>query len=84
MDVKRRGTQDIALNGDSISVPHHHLQDRFQPHEFEVNTGRQTGEAHHTGLVVRDIDGVHMILDHFGLFRDRRRIASPGGDHIPM
>jgi hypothetical protein len=79
MDVKGCGTQNVALQRDSVSVSGNHLQDRFQTHEFQVNAGCQAAEARDRGLIVGYVDGIYMILDHFCLLGDSLSITTTRG-----
>jgi hypothetical protein len=77
VDVEGGSTEDVALQGDAIAVADDHLQHRLQPHQFQADAGRQAAEAADRGLVVGDVDGVHVVLDQLGLVDDVRRVAAP-------
>ena len=77
-DIERGGSQNITLQGNSVPVPHHHLKHGFQSHQFEANAGSQTAKSGHRSLIVSDVNGIHMVLDHLGLFGNGLPIASPG------
>ena len=81
-DIEGGRAQDVALEGDPVPIPGHHLQNRLQPHQFQADAGGQTAQAGHGGLVVRHVDGVHMVFDHFGLAGDHFRIAAAGGPNL--
>jgi hypothetical protein len=79
IDIKRRSPQDIALYGDPVSVPDNHLQNRFEPHQLEMDAGSEATEPRHGSLIVGYIDGIHIVFNHFGLFSNRFRVTPPGG-----
>ncbi|VBB44086.1 hypothetical protein TRIP_B330260 [uncultured Desulfatiglans sp.] len=78
-DVEGGGPQDVALEGDPVAVPHDHLQDGLEAHELDVDAGCQAAQPRDRCLVVGDVDGVDMILDHLGLPGDRLGIAPARG-----
>ena len=82
VDIEGSRAQDIALEGDPVPIPGHHLQHRLQPHQFQADAGGQTAQAGHGGLVVRHVDGVHMIFDQFGLAGDHFGVAAAGGPDL--
>ncbi len=82
VDIKGSRPQDITLKGDSVPVPGDHLQDRFQPHEFQSDAGGQATQTGHGGLVVGYIDGINMVFNHFSLADDPFAGRCRGGGRI--
>ena len=82
VDPEGGGPQDVALQGDAVAVPGHHLQDRLQAHELDADARGQAAHAAHRGLVVGDVDGVHVVLDQVGLVVDHRAVGAPGRTHL--
>jgi len=79
MDIEGGSSQDIALQGNSVSIPGDHLENRLQAHQFEPNTGCQTAQTGYRGLIVGNVDGIHIMLDHFRLLGDYLSTAAAGG-----
>ena len=76
MNIKRGGTQNVALQSDPVPVSYDHLQNRLQTHQLEANASRQAAHPRHRCLIVGNVDGIYVILDHFGLFGDHIRVAA--------
>ncbi len=68
VDVVRISAENIALHGQPITVPRYHLQDRVEAHLPDQDTGRQAGHTDHRRLVVRDIDSIDVVPEHFRFF----------------
>ena len=78
IDAEGGGPQDIALEGDAVPVPGHHLETRLQPHELEADAAGQATDPADRRLVVRDVDGIDVILDQVALVLDHGAIGAPG------
>jgi len=76
MDPEGGGPQDVALQGDAIPVPGGHLQDGLQTQELDADAADQRAHAAHRGLIVGDVDGVHIVLDHLGLLIDHLTVGA--------
>jgi hypothetical protein len=79
IEIEGGSSQDIALEGNSVSIPGDHLENRLKAHQLETNTGCQAAKACYRSLIVGYIDGVHIILYHFCLFGDYFSFAAAGG-----
>ena len=79
MNVKRGGSQNVALQSNPVSVPGDHLQNRLQPHQLNPDNGSQTAKTGDRRLIVCYINGIYIILDHLGLLCDHISIAAPRG-----
>jgi hypothetical protein len=60
------GPDDVALHGQPVAVPGHHLEDRVQIHLTQGKHWRQNWTCDHGCLVVGDIDRVHIALEQGG------------------
>jgi hypothetical protein len=57
VDAKGGGTEHIALQGNPVAVPDHHLQYRVKALQFQMDTGGQAAQPGYRGLVVGNVDG---------------------------
>ena len=62
---ERSGSQDVALQGQAVSVSDHHLQHGLCTCLHEQQASSQARHAHHSGLVVGHVDGVARGLEQF-------------------
>ena len=78
MNAERSGSKDITLDADAVSVSGNHLQYGLQPHLLDADASGQTTQAHHRGLVVGDVYGIHVILDEVRLLLHHLTIGATG------
>jgi hypothetical protein len=75
VNSKRCSPENITLQGYPVTISYHHLEHRVDPLLLQVYTGRQAAQPGNRGLIVGDIDRIHMIPDQISFFDDVGRIT---------
>ncbi len=78
-DTKDRRTEQIRLQGQSISIPASHLKDGSDPFLLKEMAGSQGPEPHHRVLEVRDDDEIHSSLQEIRIPQEVRCIDALRG-----
>lgn len=88
IDAEGCRAENIGLQGNPVSVPHHHLEHWFQALQLQMDTGSQTAQPGDRGLIIGEIDGIDMIFNQAALVNDMgritrtRRTALAGNRHL--
>jgi hypothetical protein len=77
-----RSTQDVGLHGQPVAVPADHLVVGLQAFFDGEQRGGPAGHSDHGGLVIGNIDGIHIADQGFGFFANRRHVGSAGRSQL--
>ena len=77
IDAQRGSAEDIALDGDPVSVPADHLHNRIKTHLLQYEGRGKTAHPHDTCLIIGDIDGVDIPFQKSAFFPYYFRISAP-------
>lgn len=89
VDPKRRGGEQLALQGEAIAVAADHLQHGGEPGLLELDAADEGGGPHHGRLDIGDVDGMGAaavvlgLLDHVLEMAALRRRHLSGDEKLP-
>ena len=72
------GTQQVGLQGDTVTVAAGSLVDGVQTGVLQSDTGSQGGGTHDGGLVVGDVDGIQVLQVHGGFLNQVLQVDTLG------
>ena len=76
------GPQQIGLQTDAIAVPAGLLPDRLDTGVQQQPTDRQAAHPHDGAAAVRDVHGVHPVLQQRSVLKGPLDLPATGGHHL--
>ena len=76
LDAQRPGSQNVGLEGYSISISRHHLHNGLDSHLLQMDARRDAGHANYRSLIVGDVDRVGAIFQELSLFNNYGSVSA--------